>query len=205
MASNYLVQIALAHDTGLPEDITVNTWSCRTAATGDLVALGLFIDELEAFYASMDADLSSLLSGAYTIRAYDRADAEPRVPVVTVTGSLTPGTDAAPGEVALCMSFQGVTMSGAPQARRRGRIYLGPLAGGVMNLATGRPEAGTRGRLQNAGDAFVTLSKASAQWKWQVWSTVNQSGVDVDNGWVDDSFDTMRSRGNRATTRSTFS
>lgn len=205
MASVYKVQVVLEHDSALPEDVTVNTWCVTTPATGNLAALEDFVGELQAFYETVDAQLSSRLSGIIRYKAYDLSDPTPRVPVYQAADTITPGTSAAPGQLSICMSFQGVTASGLPQARRRGRVYLGPVNVESIAPATGRLEAGTRGAVATAGDTLVTVSKAATDWEWSVFSDTNNSAVSVDNGWVDDKFDTQRRRAERALLRSTFS
>ena len=204
MASSYLVQVALTHDSGLPEDVCVNTWSCRTTSTDDLTALGDFCNALESFYSSWDGDLSASLTGGVVIKAYDRADAEPRVPVFTDTWTLGPGTEYLPSEVALCMSFQGDAVSGVAQARRRGRVFLGPFSTTILDESTGRPDGTRRAIIVAAGAALLADSVSSGAWDWTVWSSVNGSDTVVTNGWIDNSFDTIRSRGIAANSRTLF-
>jgi len=204
MASSYLVQVNLTHDTGLPENVIVNTWSCQTVATDDLTALQAFFDALEDFYLAFDTHLSASLTGGVVIKAYDRSDPEPRVPVLTDTWSLGVGTDHMPSEVALVVSFQGVSVSGLPQARRRGRVFLGPFATSILDASTGRPDSTALSLLDTAASNLLTASGLASGWNWTVWSTVNGSNTEVDNGWIDNSFDTIRSRGIAASSRTLF-
>jgi hypothetical protein len=120
------------------------------------------------------------------------------------------GTAAMPSEVALVNSFQ-ADYSGAaeesgstrPRARRRGRIYLGPLQQGAASTATNtesRPVA-----------AFVTVIKEAseqllgdADTQWGVWSRADAAVRLCIQGYVDNAFDTQRRRGQAPTTRTAW-
>jgi hypothetical protein len=94
-------------------------------------------------------------------------------------------------------------VSGQPQARKRGRIYLGPFDTTQLN-ADGRILPACQTTIRNAAQALLTASDVALDWSWAVYSPTNASGVIVDNGWVDNEWDTQRRRGRAATTRSTF-
>jgi hypothetical protein len=206
MADN-LVQVSLNHDSALPEDVTVNTWSIFTATAKDTTAIEAAVNAIQAFYASIQTYLSGNLSGAGTVKAYDRADVAPRVPWYEDTMGFTPGTAAAlPEEVAFCLSFQAAAASGSPQARRRGRVYLGPLGAnaGGNGFAANRPVAAFMTAVAGAADTLLAASNAAADWNWNVWSEVDGLGRPVTNGWVDNAFDTQRRRGLAPTSRTLF-
>ena len=200
----YLVQARLGHDSGLPEDVTVNTWSCVTSSVDPLEGLADFIDEVKGFYLSIDEHLSSKLSGSLEFRAYDRNDPEPRTPVLIVPETITPGTTAMPGQVAIVASFEAAPTSGSPQARRRGRVYIGPLSAATLNTSTGGPTTAVVGAVSDAALALATAGKAAAGWSWTVWSQVDEAGRQVDRGWVDDGWDTQRRRKIAATARDSW-
>jgi len=198
---DYLVQAALKNPSGLQADSVVNTWSVNATS---VINLQTAVDALVTFYQTVDQYLGAYLNGELNIKAYNRADLPPRQTVINQTTSgMTFGGQTLPQEVALCVSFQGPKASGVPQARRRGRVYLGPLAeSGVTS--TGRISATVQNGIASAAAAFLLASDTDPNWSWQVWSTRNSSGVMVVDGWVDDAYDTQRSRGLRATTRATF-
>lgn len=198
-------QVTLEHDSALPEDRSVNTFSAHIADLDVPANLASWHSALNTFYQAVDQYFSASFSGLGTIKSYNRADPSPRVPVLSTDITITPGALSLPSEVAIVMSFQAVRLAGAPQARRRGRIYLGPLTSNAYDTATGRPADLATTAIQAAGDALVTASKATGAWQWQVWSEVNGSGASVDNGWVDNAFDTQRRRGLRPTSRKLFS
>ena len=207
MADN-LVQVTLNHDSALPEDVTVNTWSIFTATPKDPVGMASAFAAIKGFYGAIASYLSANLSGLGTIKAYDRADLTPRIPWLTDAVSFTPGTAAVlPEEVAFCVSFQAAAASGSPQARRRGRIYVGPLGAnaGGNGSAANRPVAAFMTAVANAADSVLEASKAASAWNWNVYSEADGLGRPVNNGWVDNAFDTQRRRGLAPTTRTLFS
>lgn len=199
----YKVQIVLGSTDNNPANFVTNTWAC--AAINDAAA-GDFATAVIAFYNSCTALLPSIVrQNNHEYKIYDMLDPEPRAPVEEGLWNFSsaPSTDPLPPEVALCLSFQGVKQSGVPQARRRGRVYIGPLRATIS--ADGRPTAGAITILRNAGDALYDAGVASAgDWNWAVYSTVNGGTVDVANGWVDNEFDTQRRRGRIPTTRNVF-
>lgn len=204
MSSSYHVQVVLAHDSALPEDVCVNNFSVVTAATDDVGSAIAFISALHAEYALVQNFLSNQLSGAVQYRLYNRADASPRVPIDVLDDNLVTGITALPQEVALCMSFQAAATSGVNQARRRGRIYFGPLAATALDNNTGRPAAGFLTALNAFGGSLLNQSQAQENWTWTVHSQTTGSDHVIANGWVDNEFDTMRSRGRRPTSRYLF-
>jgi len=128
-------------------------------------------------------------------KVYDMADAKPRPVKATsawIAGSNSNGTSA-PREVALCLSYY----SERNLPRFRGRLYIGP-----WNFAEERPAPGQidaardiAGRLANIGGPDVD---------WGLWSTTRNAFSKVTNGWVDNEWDTVRSRGLKAITRATY-
>jgi hypothetical protein len=203
--TDFYTQVTLEHDSALPEDRSINTFAADISAVDEAGGLAAWHSALNTFYQGVDGFLSSALSGLGTIKSYRRTDPKPRVPILTTDITITPGTNVAPAEVALCVSFQAVRVAGLSQARRRGRIYLGPLHSTILDSSTGRPVTTSVASIVAAADALVTASKAATLWKWSVWSEVNQQGREVDNGWVDNAYDTQRRRGLRPTTRTLFS
>lgn len=205
MADN-LVQVTLPTLSALPEDFIVNTWSFQaTEPKDDATAL-----EIETvlfdFYDNIASILSPTLTSTalITIKWYDRADEKPRAPWRTTSQSWEGGGGVAlPSEVALVLSFQANAISGSPQARRRGRLFIGPLrqaaAGGGFN--GDRPTTLTMETLADAAIGVLNASDATAEWAWQVWSQRDNLGRTVTNGWIDNAWDTHRSRGPEATSR----
>lgn len=208
MASPYLYQVAIPYKTGLPTDVSVNTWCFAGGGTdeGDAVPI---IAGLEEFYDAIAARYSPVLNMAATrVKGYSISDPEPRAPfvdeVVDLGTSNTGGV--LPEEVAYCMSFQGAPLSGVPQARRRGRIYLGPLSAVVVSMGTSGRAAVLPALLTQMADG---IGLATSVWNGSgithcVYSRTNSLAVPIDVYTADDRFDTQRRRGPEPTTRTTL-
>jgi hypothetical protein len=138
-------------------------------------------------------------------RIYDMAEPTPREIQGEHTATITNfDSGVGPREVALCLSFY----SGRNLPRNRGRIYIGPWSQAKM---LERPGANTatdpltslstlRQGLQNIGGLDV---------KWCVYSpstpgTIADKFKQVSAGWMDDEWDTQRSRGLRAVLRNAW-
>lgn len=206
---NVLAQTTLPYLTGFPEDVSVNTWSFDIASTDEsnLLEIASF---LGVFYGGVMPYYSEVVdSQNFGVKIYDRADPEPRTPLFDTTGALAvgPGEGGLPEEVAVCLSFRGVLASGSPPARRRGRVYLGPLNGSAISLAD------AQNRVYVAQD-FIDDIVSAYELAWaelttagnvhEVWSSAAGAGYTVVAGWVDNAFDTQRRRGVRANSRTTF-
>lgn len=202
--ANYRHIVRMPYTSGVAEDASVNVW--HSISDDDTEANG-FAALLVAFYGSVDTFFSALLStaaNAATITTYNLADPTPRVPVGTTSFTLTTGALQLPPEVAVCLSFQGVKISGLPQARRRGRVFLGPLADNAQDTG-GRPTGTLISGVVAAADTLLGAPVQGTSGIWAVYSPTNGQTVPVNNGWVDNEFDTIRARGRRATARTTFS
>lgn len=197
MAGIWRAQVELAEDSGLPEDVTVNTWHFAYIDAGGANPAAALI----AFYQAIDTYLAENLTGDGNIKFYDLADPEPRTPIGVVPFTFTPGTSNLPAEVALCQSYRAQIESGGSPARRKGRNFIGPLADDALASATGRPDSAFMLALANAAAAVLAASAAASNWDWVVYSPTDNVARLVVAGWVDDEFDTIRSRGKRATSR----
>jgi len=130
------------------------------------------------------------------VKSYDLEGTKPVYPngygVANLGGT---GSSGMPRETALCLSFY----AGRNVPRRRGRLFL---PGVFLTSAPGqRP---TTAQMTNVG-ALSSLFEGigGVNVDWCVWSTLDQEAFPVTNWWVDDEWDTVRSRGLRATTRIT--
>lgn len=202
--SFYRTQATIATTDNLVANYATNTWHFEA---DDLVALGDVHVALTSFYTTIDDLFSSLVrtTNGLTLTSYDMADPEPRPPVLTTTANLNPAAgNPLPTEVSLVMSFQAIRQAGVPQSWRRGRIYL-PFLGEDDNHTDGRPTAAAVTALAQAGDDLLAAATADPLWQWVIYSTVAPGWSTVNNGWVDNEWDTQRRRGRRATSRTTFS
>jgi hypothetical protein len=207
--------VSLNRSTGLPVDIITNSWFFESEGDPSPTSFIGMIDAIKAFYDDMEGFYSDTLTGTGTVEIYNMADAEPRVAVATFTGTLfTPvATTSLPAEVALCLSFAGTAVSGINMARRRGRIYLGPLntttVAGGESAGDARPSPTFAAAIEAATDELNTSMQAlSEATTHSVYSpttdatgTLAEAFTPVARYWVDDAWDTQRRRGAAPTGR----
>lgn len=126
-----------------------------------------------------------------------------------------------PDEMAICLSFGAShltvdesTPGGAPgpigdthpRARRRGRIYVGPLNAGVSDGAGAnpRPSTGFRDDVTIAARERLAQEADAAGFTWSVWSRADDILRPVTTVWIDNAFDVQRRRGLAPTDRTTL-
>ena len=188
---------------GIPDDAVVNTWHVY-ALTGSPA----WADVAQAWESFMDG-IRILFPGTvaqtgHSLKVYNLADPEPRAPVDTVSwqfGSAPSGTTL-PSEVALCVSYEGIRISGQDQARRRGRIFLGPID--AAESSSGRPGTSWPADLVTYFKTFIEDLNTAGVY-FVVRSRVDDDDVQVARVWVDNAFDTQRRRGVTPTSRATDS
>jgi len=200
-------QVTIGKSGGIPEDAVMNTWHLDCPAA-DAATAAIIHTQLSLFYTTVDSLMSSTVDAAnVSVEYFNLFDLPPRVPVHTasITGMLVAGT-AMPDEVAICLSIAASITSGVNPRRRRGRLFLGPFgtAAGVVTGGAFRVASTARTQIANAAKAFNDAGIADPAWTWVVFSATDLVGRPVVRGWVDDAFDTVRSRGPKASTRTTF-
>lgn len=221
-------QTTLEHASGIPANNVTNTMYFDvpgfTGTMPDLnvndvmVAIKDFYSTAHTFAgAAGGTSLKSHFSTEYSVgsnhifttRIYDLDAPLPRVPLVderwatTVAGA----AEGVPAEVALVASFQGLKVSGLNQKRRRGRIFLPACKKASAAMGAGsviRPTAAYQEAAVGAMAALQIASQADVGWTWVVYSPTDDAATSVASGWVDDSFDTMRSRGAKPTSKILF-
>jgi len=209
--------VELNNDTLQPVDRVTNTWHFRTPA-GVAAAAPTVSTILDTFYTAFGGLFSGNLPGTGDITFYDLEDPTPRPPVATGAVSFTPAASSFfPNEVAIVLSFQGIAVAGLPQARRRGRIYVGPLAAGSGTDDAGDMWVTTTARNALAGAAEAVMTDTTLPGLiWSVFSTttagpgpwsaaqLDDAFITIVNGWCNNRFDTMRSRGTAPSSRVVF-
>lgn len=218
MSTTLRVLVKLTSNTGLARDIIENTWHCQSDSADVMDDAEGFRDALLAWYLSLDTFMSSRLNGAVEFNVYDLTDPTPRVPILVSTSALEPGTGfGLPNEVAICASFQGAVGAGVNMARRRGRIFFGPLDGGVVDDGTGDTivDASVTASITDVCDTLMGAGSEGG-FQWAVFSPTTAgpppwsfgdlavATFPVVSGWCDNAFDTVRSRGGAATERAVF-
>lgn len=206
-------QVRIPYFTGLPEDIVTNTFHFITAGIPATQAeLDDIANRIRSFYGEFDQYLASVLSrtvDACQIRMYDLADPEPRTPVDTQTFSLAAALTVGnlPLECAVVLSYHAAFISGVPNARRRGRAYLGPFYpnANVPGTATAFPTVLNTVVSAVVDGAVLLGTDLTEVVTWAQYSPTTGVASPVERGWVDNEFDTQRRRQARATARTTFS
>lgn len=189
--AQYRVMIDWSNSASLTsEDNIVNTFYLDTdALPGADDPQGLCDDALQLFrtYRTMPAGFDTI-----RCRLYNMSDAEPRQPVASAAASFAAGGEAGPREVALCLSYYADTNT----PRRRGRMYIGPFVSGDMHE---RPNTTTQNYLQTLASGISGLGGVNVQ--WVQYSPTTGQFHNVTNWWVDNEWDTVRSRGLKGTAR----
>lgn len=181
----YRVQMGFPVDSALPRDvITLNPHF-----------YGSDPEQLAGALATNLAAWAHTSTSQFHIKVYDATKAPPSYPLASRDQpGLQPATSA-PREIALCLSYYGTYN----RPRYRGRLFL------PIHWITTAPGLRPTAAQQNIALDFATsvLTKAlPAQTDWVVWSSVEKkSQGQVTNIWCDDEWDTMRSRGLKATAR----
>lgn len=197
----FRVMSTIVMDSGLPIDAVVNTFHVQ--ASDDPAHWTELLGNWETFQVAIKGMYPSpVATSGHTIKVYNLSDTEPRAPDFEGDwsfGSLTTAAEL-PSEVAICLSFQGARTSGLVQARRRGRMFLGPVKQSLC--VDGRPDMTFAGGVLSEFLAF-TAAEAVDGVQFGVWSRVNEGFVIAEQAWIDNAFDTQRRRGLAPTTRAT--
>lgn len=214
MPDRYLrTQAVIPYDSGLPGDVTVNTFHFFYNGAGSAVDAATAIEsKLQTFYGALQAYWPSMVGLTITYKTYDLAEPEPREPVKETTFAIVPGaSDALPHEVAACLSFAADPVSGIEPASLRGRIFFGPIANqSDVLVPDGRMDPIFQDVLRDAGAELVNPGAGNiylsiySRTRDEAGQPLANSYARVTHGWVDNAFDTQRRRGLEATNRLTF-
>lgn len=157
----------------------------------------------------MCSDIVALYQARYgqagkeiTCKAYD-TDAVPNYPRAEVTVNAGQAWGCThPREIALCCSFAGDNRG---NKNERGRIYTAPIL--LTGIATDlvRPTLAvmtwTLEWFSKSNESFPDLG--GVDWKFGIWSRTLKKFTQAQQAWVDDEWDTQRSRGLRESNRIT--
>lgn len=221
----YRVQCILPSLSGLLKDAVVNDFTIQVDDAHPTLPLGAIEDFFNtpasgsahsaAYYIN---DSISRAADACKVRFYDitthldGSHAGPPVAESTFTLGASSGASALPDEVAIALSFHAYLFSipefdGSirPRARRRGRIYLGPLNTTPIAVDSTSHNVFVSGpTITNLNAQAAALANALASGTtsyWGVWSKKDAAVRAVVGGWCDNRFDSQRRRMPDATTR----
>lgn len=189
--AQYRVLISLENSASLTaEDFVVNTFYLDTdALSGSDDPQALVQDAVGVWFTNVDVVTGfNLIRG----RIYDMSDPKPRSPVGEHVQAASASGESGPREVALCLSYY----AGQNVPRKRGRMYFGPFF--VSRMAE-RPADTVRNKLAAIAAGISGLGGVNVQWVQYSPTTLQFSNVT--HWWVDNEWDTMRSRGLKGTTR----
>lgn len=207
--------------TGLPADVSVNTFSVIAADLTEGSRTEL-LNAVQSFYIDGFTSPTQGPLGGWFSPAVNRNALAARIELYEVDpGSGLAGTpielrqftipvgpgaadDLLPNEVAICSSFAAGAPAGTSAARRRGRIYFGPLRDTSItnDPLTFQPIVATslRETLLRATERLAETLLSQGH-ELSVWSRTDGAFFPVVRGWVDNEFDTQRRRGEVATSR----
>jgi hypothetical protein len=187
----YRLQCAWQMDTAFPRDQVVitphfnNTGGILTDSDTDALC-----EDLATALNAWDASNAQI-----TVKAYDAQGTPPVEPVGSaIRNEGAVGSSTMPREIAICLSFY----SQQNQPRYRGRLYV-PAVIFSPSMAA-RPSVTARDKVGTLAAIFADLGGVDID--WSVYSRVDDTARAVSHWWVDDEWDTVRSRGLRSTTRS---
>lgn len=194
---------------GDPDQNSSNTWyffgavgSTRQDDVDEILA------RLEGFYQAIDSVIYSanVVGSTATLTQYDMSDPEPRTPIAGPDNiALSNGASTSyPSDIAICLSYHAAYTSGVNRARRRGRVYLGPVLANTGTSVAGqgmRVSTSTITSILGAVDYLTT--QVATPLTWAVYSETDKVGYPIVECSVDNGFDTRRTRDNRGTTRTT--
>lgn len=215
--------IVMQGASGLPRDETVNTLSFVAEKTMGFAAVLQIHNDIQELWTAIGGSFSNEIArtGAQ-VHYYDWSIAPPNPPLYVEALSIPArlaGVVDMPRELAMCVSFKAPTLSGTVPARRRGRIYLGPLVQDSTSLDYDMPQAATLTAFAGAFGAFLQASQANEGSRWAIvsrriaggWLSGQQGPPNlagavspVDEGWIDNAWDIQRRRGLEPTSRVTF-
>jgi hypothetical protein len=209
--------VTIPRITAIPEDAVQNVWhfdSDDDAQSLDQDA-DWVMELVEPFYVGIQSFMASYLGAEITVTMYNMRDVQPRVPFAVRTFAFDPGEPPDfPAEVSQCLSMAATVASGENAARKRGRLYLGPLraATGVLVNGDVRPGGGFNDTVETAATPLLAGASHAAigagSTRWSIYSPTTDAASSIDDAfhdvtrfWLDNAFDTQRRRGARATSR----
>jgi hypothetical protein len=220
-----LVRAVMTAASGLPADATINDFAFQVVGgPADATTLANAMTCVSDFYRAVQANGHAV--GAFISNQVNRgATHELQAWVITAPpmGSpdltqswlgppTTSDTDGEPPEVAGVLSFHAdyagsleEVGSTRPRARRRGRVFIGPLNRDAI-VHTVPPYYLAPVFTETLNQAAVALKDEAETFGffWSVWSRADATLRHITEGWTDNAPDTQRRRGPNATVRTVW-
>lgn len=198
MPTTYKFSVICPQGSMLPKDQVINTFHMQNV--GGLLTDTEFdplLDDICDLWQSHYGNVSRMV----TCRVYN-VGAPPQYPIAEkVKGTATWGVRC-PREIAICLSYA----KDRRRPRERGRMYLSPgmrEGGTALDLSGARPGSDVLNWAlawySTSNDSFPDLG--GVDWKFGVYSPTNGTFSQTKEAWVDDEWDTVRSRGLQPSTR----
>jgi len=201
----FSAQVSLAASGGATEDVNVNSFYISNALTPTNAQVTSWKAAIDTFYNEL-VNLGALRGRAvagHVEKFYAEDGSVPNYPFEerSLTLASTPPAIGLPTEVNLCASYANDSSNLVPRARRRGRIYIGGWASDTNTV--GRPTTTIFTNTTNLFATYVEAVNDITGFRSVVYSRSNLAGYPIERVWVDNDWDTMRSRGRKSTTRNT--
>jgi hypothetical protein len=204
--ANYFAQCSLLATTGETADTNVTSFAFTKTGTLDSGDASYVAGHLTTFWNAVRTSgaLLGRAQNAHVIKIYNAVTTTPNYPLDERTFNLTtaPGAITLPLEVQLCISYANDSATIVPRSRRRGRIYIG--GQNVANNAVGRPITALQTNLAQNFRDLVEAFDTDPEFELGIWSRANGSIYPIERVYVDNEWDTMRSRGGKSTSRVTL-
>lgn len=176
------------------KDAMSNTLYFNVSGSVDPPNYQALVDDLFAIYSNTGAGSV----GRYIdVRAYNMDDPEPR-PIKARKIGQSPGARVdGPHQLALALSYY----ADRNLPRQRGRIFCGPFnppaTGGQV------PSTAQQNLVLGLATSFASLGGINVD--WSLWSPTTQTHTRINHAWVDNSWDIIRSRKLKGTSRVSWS
>lgn len=183
------------------------SFTLDTAFPRDVVTITPHFDDhgILSDPGNLCSDLAQALAGKpgipatkIVVKAYDAQGTPPVYPAaISSTNDLMIGNTTVPRELAVCLSF--FSQRNIPS--QRGRLYIPA----YFVLSSGTPNKSVSGPQQQATADFAAIfaDLGGVDVDWSVYSRKLDKAFPISDWWVDNEWDTVRSRGLRSTNRLT--
>lgn len=201
----YYATANLAASSGETADTWVNTFAVLSGPDLSQSMVDAWSAALATFYNTIKAggSMYGRTQSGHVFKFLRAVSGSPNYPLFEESFAFTSAVPAIdlPVEVSLCISYMNDSQVSLSRASRRGRIYISgfPETGNT----SGRPTSALQELLADAYLAYVEDVNAISGLDAGVWSRTLGLVLPIDRIWVDNEWDTMRSRGTRSTDRYT--